>query len=219
MDQKGLILNKIKIPNSINIDWEDLAYDHKNTIYIGDFGNNKNDRKDLKIYKVSGIVSNKVSVTEINFNFEDQKKFPPGKKNLNFDIEAFIYLHGNLYLFTKDRSKRKMKKTKLYKIPAIAGNYTAKLIGEFETGEDPSDCLITAAAINKKQDKVVLLTHNKLFLLFNFKNDNLLGGDIAKIKLHHYSQKEGVCFKNDSTIFITDENTGHKKATLYKFSL
>jgi len=47
LNQQGEILSKIKIPNSKNVDWEDLAYDKENTIYIGDFGNNRNKRKKL----------------------------------------------------------------------------------------------------------------------------------------------------------------------------
>ncbi len=219
INQKGEILSEIKIPDAKNKDWEDLAYDHEDTIYIGDFGNNGNDRKDLKVYKVSGVLSGKISVSKIKFTFEDQKKFPPKKKHLNFDIEAFIHLNGDLYLFTKNRGKESVKTTKVYKLPAIPGKYTAKLIGKFETCKDPSDCLITGAAINKSQNKIALLTHNKIFLLRNFRKDNLLSAEITKIKLNHTSQKESICFKNDSTLFIADEKSRHKKATLYEFKL
>ncbi len=219
INQKGEIISEIKIPDAKNKDWEDLAYDYEDTIYIGDFGNNGNDRKDLKVYKVSGVLSGKVSVSKIKFVLEDQKKFPPKKKNLNFDIEAFIHLNGNLYLFTKNRGKESVKTTKVYKLLAIPGNYTAKLIGKFETCKDPSDCLITGAAINKSQNKIALLTNNKIFLLSNFKENNLFSAEITKIKLNHTSQKESICFKNDSTLFIADEKTRHKKASLYEFKL
>ncbi|WP_438711804.1 hypothetical protein ACSTS3_04310 [Aquimarina muelleri] len=219
LDLKGEILQQIKIPETKNIDWEDLAYDHKDNIYIGDFGNNSNDRKDLNIYKVSGILSNSLSVSKIEFTYEDQKKFPPKKKELNFDVEAFIYLKNNLYLFTKNRSKKAKGITKLYKIPTTSGQHIAKLIGEYEICNNNSDCFITGAAINKTNDKIALLTHDKVFLLRDFKGDNLWNGNIQKIKLHHNSQKEGICFKNDSTLFITDEKTGHKKASLYEYQL
>ncbi|MBQ0740360.1 hypothetical protein J9332_39385, partial [Aquimarina celericrescens] len=98
----------------------------------GDFGNNSNDRKDLNIYKVSGILSNSLSVSKIEFSYEEQKKFPPKKKELYFDVEAFIYLKNNLYLFTKNRSKKAKGITKLYKIPTTSGQHIAKLIGEYE---------------------------------------------------------------------------------------
>ena len=43
--------NKI-IPNSSNIDWEDLAKDY-NYLYIADFGNNLGNRVDLNIIKIN----------------------------------------------------------------------------------------------------------------------------------------------------------------------
>ena len=45
----GSISKTIKIKNSTNKDWEDIAVDSK-YIYIGDFGNNNGNRKDLLIY-------------------------------------------------------------------------------------------------------------------------------------------------------------------------
>lgn len=81
LNTKGKVLQKIQIPETKNIDWKDLAYDHKDNIYVGDFGNNSNSRKDLYIYKISGILSNSISVSKIEFAYEDQKKFPPKKKN------------------------------------------------------------------------------------------------------------------------------------------
>ncbi|GAA4271420.1 hypothetical protein U6A24_22870 [Aquimarina gracilis] len=219
LNQKGEILSEINVPNAKNKDWEDLAYDLEDNIYIGDFGNNNNDRKDLKIYKVSGILSDTIVVSKIKFAFEDQKKFPPKKKNFNFDVEAFIHFNGNLYLFTKNRAKESIKTTKIYKIPATPGKHIAKLIGRYETCKDPSDCLVTGASINKSQNKIALLTHNKIFLFHKFKGDHILEGDVTKIKLGHTSQKESICFKNDSTFFIADEKTRHKKAKLYEFKL
>ncbi|WP_109298738.1 SdiA-regulated domain-containing protein [Aquimarina sp. AU474] len=219
LNQEGEIIAEIKIPGTKNIDWEDLAYDHENNIYIGDFGNNANDRKNLVIYKVSGILSNQIAVSEIRFSLEDQKKFPPKKKNLNYDIEAFIYADESFYLFTKNRSSKFKGTTKLYKLAATPGTHTAKIIGTYNTCNDSSDCFITSATINKTKDKIALLTYNKLFIISDFQIDNVFEGSIQKIRLGHYSQKEGVCFKNDSVVFITDEKTKHKKAKLYEYPL
>ncbi len=219
INQKGKIGTEIKIPAVKNIDWEDLAYDQENNIYIGDFGNNNNRRKDLSIYKVSGIISDNITVSKIEFSLADQKKFPPKKKDLNYDIEAFIHFKGNLYLFTKNRSSKFTGTTKLYKLSDIPGKHIAQLIGTYDTCNDSGDCFITGATINEQGDKIVLLTYNKLFVLSNFIGDNLFGGDIKKIKLNHYSQKEGICFKNDSVLYIADEGTRHKKASLYQYKL
>ncbi|WP_025742111.1 NHL repeat-containing protein [Aquimarina pacifica] len=219
LNNNGEIKKKIKVPESKNIDWEDLALDKNNTLYIGDFGNNANDRKNLVIYKVSNLLSNQINVSKIKYSYEDQKDFPPKKKNLNFDVEAFIHLNKSLYLFTKNRSKKSSGTTKVYKLSTKPGKHVAKLITSFELCDSSKKCMITAASINASENKIVLLTHDYVYLLKNFDQNGLENATIKKIKLHHYSQKEGVCFKNDTTLLITDEKTGNKKATLYEYTL
>ncbi|WP_298549001.1 SdiA-regulated domain-containing protein [uncultured Aquimarina sp.] len=219
LNQKGEIIKKIKIPNSKNVDWEDLTYDHQNNIYIGDFGNNYNNRKDLAIYKVSDISKNDIEVRKIEFSLEDQKKFPPGKKNKNFDIEAFVYRNGSFYLFTKNRSSKFNGETKLYKVSDTPRKQIAKLIGSYKTCDDANDCFISGAAINATGDKIALLTYNKIFMLSDFKGDDLFNGTIKKIKLDHFSQKEGICFKNDTTLLIVDEKRKNKKGRLYEYHI
>ena len=49
--KEGKFLREVYVKTKNN-DWEDLASDHLGNLYIGDFGNNDNDRKHLKIYKV-----------------------------------------------------------------------------------------------------------------------------------------------------------------------
>jgi len=219
LNQQGAIISKVKVPKSKNKDWEDLAYDLEEHIYIGDFGNNNNDRKNLKIYKISGILSDSIYTSKIEFIFEDQKKFPPKKRNFNFDVEAFIHLNGFLYLFTKDRRKGDIKITKIYKIPSTVGKYVAKLVGQYEICSKPSGCSITAAAINRSQNKIALLTSNKIFLLEDFDKEDPFTQKLKKIKLNHFSQKEGICFKNDSILYITDEKQGIQAASIYQYYL
>ncbi len=220
LNQQGVIEQIYKVPQSKNKDWEDITYDHNGTIYIGDFGNNVNDRKELVIYTLSGVLSDVVKTQKTTFSFEDQKKFPPKKKNRNFDVEAFIYRNESFYLFTKNRSSEFDGTTKVYKIKAKPGQQIAKLIDTFKTCNDPNDCFITAAAINQKGNKIALLTYNKVYLLSDFKGDRIFSGNIQKIKLNHYSQKEGICFKNDTTLLITDEKRGLTgSSNLYEYFL
>jgi len=210
------------IKNTQNKDWEDITSDPKGNLYIGDFGNNKGDRRDLKIYKVSGILTAKPndSVTSsINFNLEDQTKFPPKKKDLNVDIEGFFYYKEFLYLFTRNRSKNFDGTTKMYKLPANAGNYTAKLVGSFKTCKDYNDCQITAAAINEKSKTVALLSYNKVWIIRDYKEDKFLEGNITEIKLGHKSQKESITFKDKNTLYIVDERNGPEGGNLYELDI
>jgi len=219
LNTQGEIEKEIRIPTTKNIDWEDLAYDQNGNMYIGDFGNNRNDRKDLVIYKISDIKKEHPISEEIHFTLEDQKKFPPKKHHRNFDIEAMIYLKGSLFLFSKNRSSKFNGITKLYKIPATSGMHTAKLISTYKTCDDPKDCFVTGAAINKDASKIALLTYNKIFILTDFKDDQLFDGKVTKIKLGHYSQKEGICFKNNNTLLITEEGSKKSAGNLYEYHL
>ena len=217
VSEGGKVKQIVTIENAKNKDWEDLASDGKDSIFIGDFGNNNNKRKDLGIYTVaiSSIKNGRVKAVKTSFSFVDQKKFPPKKKDRNFDVEAFVYKDGYFYLFTKNRSSEFNGITKLYKVPAQVGNHTAELIGSFETCMNPKKCMITSATISKNNKELVLLTHDKLFLFTNFKGDDFFNGSVSEINLHHDSQKEAVCFK-ESIIYITDEATKKSNGNLYR---
>jgi len=217
LTELGGIKQTVTVENAKNNDWEDLASDGKDKIFIGDFGNNNNKRRNLTIYSIaiSSISNGKVSADKITFHFEDQVKFPPKKKYRNFDVEAFVYKNGYFYLFTKNRSSHFNGMTKLYKVPAQTGNYSAQLISEFKTCTDSKTCLVTGAAISDDNKKLVLLTHDKLFLFTDFIGDDFFNGAIIKINLYHNTQKEAICFKGDD-IYIADERVKKTGGNLYK---
>ena len=52
LSTKGKIKKELKI-DARNNDWEDLTSDDEGNLYIGDFGNNRSDRKNLAILKVN----------------------------------------------------------------------------------------------------------------------------------------------------------------------
>ena len=109
--------------------------------------------------------------------------------------------------FTKSRVKTSYGKTNLYKIPAKEGKHEAKFISTFYTCDD-LHCWITAADISSDGKKVILLNHKSVWLFTNFKGDNFFSGTAKELDFNHESQKESVCFKNDSTLYVADE-TAH----------
>jgi len=134
--------------NVKNVDWEaietDAAHNH---LYIGEFGNNKGKRKDLKIIKIPimGELNNSDSIVNIEFDYEDyserviEKSISiKGKKMHNFDCEAFWVLDSSIYLFTKNWGNRKCN---IYKIPNQSGKHVAKKIGQFDPGFLVTDCV------------------------------------------------------------------------------
>tara|TARA_B100000795_G_C22789850_1_gene436400 strand:- start:278 stop:1108 length:831 start_codon:yes stop_codon:yes gene_type:complete len=206
VSKKGTIKREIYI-KAKNHDWEDLTSDEKGNIYIGDFGNNINKRKNLRILKIDKRYLNKknAEVDKIEFEYENQQKFPPKKKDLYFDAEAFFYFKNSFYIFTKSRVKGRHGKTFLYKFPSKKGKHIAKLVGDFENCND-FECWITSADISDDGKKVVLLSQKNILIFTDFKDDDFFSGKVQKIKFNHRTQKEGVCFKDNNSLIITDEN-------------
>lgn len=86
LNAKGAIEREITVSSRKNIDWEDLATDNSDNLYIGDFGNNANIRKDLAIYILNNNEFEKEKKTskKITFNYPEQKEFPPKKNQFTF---------------------------------------------------------------------------------------------------------------------------------------
>ena len=204
-----------------NNDWEDLTADDKGHLYIGNFGNNANKRKNLAILKVNKNhlnASEASAVERISFYYPDQKKFPPKKKRMHFDCEAFFYYQGYLYLFTKSREKQNFGKTNLYKVPAEKGHHQAQLIGSFTTCKT-LDCWVTSADISSDGSQIALLSPGGVWVFSNYENDHFFDGDVKAYAFDYLSQKESVCFKNNNTLYITDESAHGSGGNLYEFTL
>jgi hypothetical protein len=219
LDFKGNIIKEIKI-KAKNHDWEDLTSDEKGTIYIGDFGNNSNKRKNLSIIIVeqNELDEKKAEVDEIEFEYPNQFEFPPKNKNKYFDTEAFFYFKSALYLLTKSRVAGNYGKTTLYKIPAKKGKYTAEIVAEFDSCKE-RECWITSADISPNGKKVVLLSQKNILLFSDFKEDQFFSGEVSTINLRYPSQKESITFKDDHTLLITDERARGAGGHLYVLKL
>ena len=222
IDSNGEITSTVAIENTQNIDWEDITKDNEGNVYIGDFGNNDNDRKDLSIYKIdkNGLNSESGSPAyKISFAYPEQKEFPPKKSEMFYDVEGFFEFKNNFYLFTKNRSKGFDGTAHLYKVPNAAGFHQAVLLGKFQTCGNADQCAITSAAISPDESKVIVLTHDKILMFENFTGDDFLNGSQTTLELNHFSQKEAICFSDNDTVFIADERTKKTGGKVYQVSL
>ena len=149
------IVKTIKIKNATNVDWEETTMSDS-LIFVGDFGNNRGNRKDLKIYYFPKKVldSNKdlveVEADTITFFYPEQEDYTPKSHKHDFDLEAMFYYEGKLHLFTK---QWKSLKTSHYTLDIIKGKQPAWLVEEFKT-----NFLITGADAK--------LINNKLNIAF-----------------------------------------------------
>ena len=223
VDQQGKLVKEIRLTNVSNNDWEDLTSDKEGNLYIGDFGNNDNERQNLAIYKVdkAHLEKDEAEVSSvIQFYYPEQKEFPPKKKERVFDVESFFYFNNNFYLFTKNRSSKFDGTTVLYKVPNRMGEkVAAQKISEFVTCGNFNHCAITSAAISPSGKKMALLSSDKVWLFTDFEGDNFFSGKVQKIELDHFSQKEGIGFENETTLLITDEAEKKGQGNIYRLKL
>lgn len=205
IDEKGKVLksNKLNIPN---VDWEDMTQDNAGNLYIGDTGNNENDRKELAVYKVNA--KDMTNVSAIRFTYEDQQEYPPTKKDRNFDSEAIFWHNGQIYIVTKDRGQKQT--ANIYQIPDAPGTYKAKLVGSAEFNGE-----VTGAAISPDGKQVVLLEEERMHLFSGFKEPAAFyEGQSKKIELSGAGQTEAVAFEDNNTLIITSEGSN-----LYRYKL
>lgn len=222
-NEKGELLKRITITNVENNDWEDLTSDDEGNIYIGDFGNNENDRQNLAIYKInaSDLTKDEAQAESIiQFYYPEQTEFPPKKKERIFDVESFFFHNNKFYLFTKNRSSQFNGTTVLYEVDNDSSKkFAAKKIGSFVTCDQFNHCAVTSADISPNKDKVAILSSDKVWIFTNWKGNNFFSGTVEKIELNHHTQKEGLCFKDENTILMTDEGDKKHTGNLYQLKL
>ncbi|MBL6444885.1 hypothetical protein JMN32_01100 [Fulvivirga sp. 29W222] len=195
VDFKGRITDTLVI-GAKNRDWEDVTKDDKGNYYIGDFGNNANRRKNLVIYKYNAI-SQKLS--EISFRYNDQEKFPPEKRGMNYDVEAMCWHEGAIHLFSKNRGKKLVNH---YIVPDEPGVYE---INPKETLYLPNQ--ITGADINKSGNMLVLTSYGRIYLFKISDGNSFFEGEYKALRFVRGAQMEGVTFISD-TDFVTSNETG-----------
>lgn len=205
----GSIIRTLRISNTKNIDWEELAQDEEGNFYIGDFGNNSHKRENLRIIKISNpdfITSDNVKAEIIDFKYSDQVEFPPPSSEKNFDMEAMIVFGDSIFLFSKNWTNPFNGYTKLYRLPKSAGKYTAELIDSFYAGSGSKYRFwITAADISHDNKYLVLLSSDRLWIFYDFIGSDFFSGKFKMIKMSSNSQKEAICFISNYEIYITDE--------------
>jgi hypothetical protein len=191
INAQGLMFDTLKIENANNIDWEDLAKDNKGNVYVGDFGNNSNLRKDLTIYK-----KNYSGTSKITFEFADQDF--SDTLNRIYDCEAFFWHNDSLYLFTKSWNRGK-KITKIYAMPDTEGHHvlSPKDKTYFKTP-------VTGADISPDGTRYALITYGKI-LVYGIENKQIDFSKPLKCIKIGKNQTEAIVFENDSKIIFSNE--------------
>ena len=204
------VVQRVTLANAKNKDWEDVCTDGK-TVFVGDFGNNKGNRKNLRVYlfPLSSLPAEgdaSITVDSIRFSFADQTEFNHKKYEHDFDCESMFVTDDNLYMFSKCWVSGT---TRLYKLPKTPGKHVAEVVNGFD-----SQGLITGADYDPESGILVLVGYvNKvwlpfLYLIYDFDD---MGTNLPnrRFELHNYLgyQTEGICFYANGKCYLTAETS------------
>ncbi len=215
----GSIDRKVRLVGAKNRDWEELA-DDDDYVYVGDFGNNRGNRKNLVIYRVSKKEldeKDEVSVEKIRFSYPDQQDFEPSMFSTAFDCEAMVVLEDRICLFTKRWNDRK---TYLYSLPKSIGEHVA----EFHEAYNVNG-LVTGADLSS-DGRLCLsgYTFGLMYKVFVVESASPFDGqhfpaDCTRSieKDLKNTQVEAVSFDDQDELWLSAEGSNGKPAKLFTF--
>ncbi len=217
--ETGTVIQKVILLNAVNRDWEDISED-EGYIYVGDFGNNNGNRKDLKIYKVakSGITSKKkveVKAEIIEFSYTDQETFEENNRNHNFDCESLISFGDSLIIFSKNWADNK---TRMFMLPKTPGQYQLTTRSVLD-----ADGLVTGAGYNSNLKKLVLIGYKDhvpfIFLINDFDGKSISGKETYRFNLFKIkgAQTEGISWSTGETVLFSTEQTKTYSQQVFEF--
>lgn len=204
------VVQRIILTNAKNKDWEDICTDGEN-VYVGDFGNNKGKRKNLRIFifPLSAIPSEgdaNLTVDSIRFSFGDQISFDHKKHEHDYDCEAMFATDEYLYLFSKGWATGT---TRLYRLAKTPGTQVAEVVNGFD-----SQGLITGADYDRENHILVIVGYvNKvwlpfLYLIYDFDDAGVKLSN-RRFELQNYLgiQTEGICFYDKGRCYLSAEES------------
>jgi hypothetical protein len=214
LNSKGKLLSQQKISGIKNRDWEALASNGED-LFVGDFGNNCNCRKDLKIYQIS----KNGTIDSISFVLPDQNSFSPTKNWMNYDLESLAYSNNTLHLFSKNKVQKGNYYSKHYTINLEA----KKSVIELRDSLLIPNLVITGAAFNNDGSECLLIAYDfkkllgfipysttRLLHFSNYDHGNVYSGDLKPYRIGPFfilGQYESVEWIDEKTALIASERT------------
>lgn len=206
----GLITREVTIANATNFDWEDLTQDN-NYIYIGDIGNNRGNRTDLKIYKIDKndyLNSTSVTAEIIFYSYFDQTDFTETANNeTSWDAQALVsFNESHLIVFTKNWIN---ETTKGYLVPKTPGTFS---ITPLPTPLNNAG-LITGGTYNPLSGKLFLVGYSQTLQPFVWKCEDFTGNDVFSMTntqtflpaSFNVEKTEAITFVDENNYYILSE--------------
>jgi hypothetical protein len=190
-----------------NIDWEAITRDTRGNIYVGDIGNNNNNRKEVVIYKIKteDVLSKESSQPEkIRLTYVDS--FPPSKQRRMYDAEALVWHKDSLFIFSKNRREPYDGVSWVFGFPDQPGEYQIQPIDSIRIqGLNRIMSWVTDAAYDAGSKLLLLLGSNKITAIQAHPDSVFWRGRQTTISLPMVTQKEAIGF-GSTLLFISDEN-------------
>jgi len=221
IDSKGNIKKKVFVKGAKNVDWEDIAFDGRNTLYVGDIGNNLNKRKDLAIYQIQIrseikphlLFQDTIHAVKYSYQYPDQEKFPPENGNLNFDSEALSYADGKLYILSKNRTVLYNRICKVYECEFENDKMNVRLSQQFKL-KGMSWLMGSVTGCDFSNGMLYVLTYKRIYIFERQKD----GFKMVKTKLLRLQQWEGICVESNNMLRLVAEKSrlGNQKMKTIK---
>lgn len=103
LDTGGTLMQQHSYSYLQNIDWESITQSDR-YIHIADVGNNRGNRKDLKVYNImkDQIWNTDLEMDISGISYTQQTDFKQRNQNHPYDAEATQVIDNQFYLFSKD---------------------------------------------------------------------------------------------------------------------
>lgn len=193
-----------RVPGAVNVDWEAMTALPDGRLVIGDIGNNANRRQNLALYlwpepdPEEGPTGREPEAERVAFYYADQDGFPPVLRN--YDAEALFYMDGKVHLLTKHRSDGW---TTLYRFDEMKGGGDA--LGLWPVARFWSPGMVTGAAMSSDGRWLAVLTYAGVWVLERDAGGGSLFEGSARWAAHLAGQCEGVAWKDEQTLLISNE--------------
>ena len=176
----GELIQEIAVQGSRNFDWEALAIDDKNQLWIGEIGNNSKLRFDLKVV----VVAEPDPFTDTEA--EVIASYPYRYPNENVDAEGLFIFQGIPYIVSKEPDR-----AVLYRFPALQPDAKQVLV---RVGEFAEARLATGAGVSEDGTRLAVCTYDELWVYHS------TAGNLAEMiqstpwSMPHNFYGEAVCF-------------------------
>lgn len=208
----------VRLLNSANQDWEDITL-ADGVIYIADMGNNGNAKRDLGVYIVNEPNPAEMDqgtrpLSFIPIAYPDQHAYPPvPPEDWRFDCEAVFFSEGTLYFLTKYRADNRFDRittgTSLYRLDTVRPNEMNTLTLIHRADDLP--IIPTSAEVSPNGQRLAVMSHDGVWLYEKpAQGDDWLAGRLTRLALprDRIKQAEGVCWDDDQTLRIVNEQRG-----------